>query len=109
MPADSAHDLAHRWFLDPHTALHLACLLAAHPQLRVTSGRRTVAENNRAGGAKNSWHLRGRAVDLAGPTALLSAAYRTAQAQRVTMNCTGPEETLHEKKGQRGEHLHVAW
>lgn len=96
--------LSQVWGLTPHAALHLACLLVVHPELRVSSGRRSPEHNLDVGGVPNSFHLSGRAVDLVGPRAALVAAHRTADAQRITAGCTGPEETLDE-----GDHLHVAW
>lgn len=96
--------LEYRWELTPHAALHLVCLLAAHPGLVVTSGRRSPERNRAVGGVEGSWHLQGRAVDLGGSRADIAAARQTAEAQRVTASCTGPEELLDE-----GDHLHVAW
>ncbi len=90
--------------LTPHTYLHAVRLLAAHPDLRPTSGRRTPERNRAVGGVPRSWHLVGRAVDFAGPRASLRAARATAYRQRVTPRCTGPEEVLLES-----DHLHVAW
>lgn len=90
--------------LTGHARLHAVCLLAAHPGLRPTSGRRSVERNRAVGGVAGSYHLRGRAVDFAGSRALISAATRTARSQRVSVGCTGPEEALDE-----GDHLHVAW
>jgi hypothetical protein len=65
--------------------------------------------NRAVGGSPTSWHLRGRAVDLVGPVAVLRSAADTAWLQRVTPGCTGPEEVLLERMGTRGQHLHVAW
>ncbi len=84
-------------------------LLGAHPGLALSSGRRSRLGNLRVGGAVNSWHLRGRAVDAVGPLAILQAAAETAWKQRMGPRCTGPEEVLLEKTGQPGQHLHVAW
>lgn len=98
-----------RYGLGWHTALHAARLLHAHPTLRVTSGRRTVARNRSVGGSPTSYHLRGRAVDFAAPLDVLRRAEETARRQRVSPGCTGPEEVILERAGQPGQHLHVAW
>ncbi len=96
------HEILHG--LEPHARLHALCVLAAHPELSVTSGRRTFERNRAVGGVEGSFHLRGRAVDFAGSRGTLAAAGRTARAQRVSPGCTGPEEVLDE-----GDHLHAAW
>ena len=90
--------------LTPHARLHAERLLGVHPDLRVTSGRRTPDGNRRVGGVPNSYHLRGRAVDLSGRRDMLRAAAETARTQRVTALCSGPEEVILES-----DHLHVAW
>lgn len=95
--------------LAPHTRAHLLVLLGVHPSLVVTSGRRTVARNRQVGGSPTSFHLRGRAVDLDGPLALLQSAAEIAWRQRISHACTGPEEVLLEAVGRVGEHLHIAW
>lgn len=96
--------IAKRWGLTPHAALHASCLLAVVPGLRITSGRRDRARNARVGGAPNSFHLRGRAADFAGSRGDIARGASVARAQRVTPGCTGPEEVIDE-----GDHLHVAW
>ncbi len=90
--------------LTEHARLHAICLLAAHPGLRPTSGRRSPERNRAVGGVEGSLHLRGRACDFAGSRAAIRSALRTARAQRVSISCSGPEEALDE-----GDHLHVAW
>lgn len=101
----SPRELAYLRGLGPHTRAHALYLLGAHPGLVVTSGRRTPLGNRRVGGVPNSFHLRGRAVDLDGPLPLLQEAAATAWEQRIGRKCTGPEEVLiHDP-----EHLHVAW
>ena len=90
--------------LTPHARLHAERLLASHPELVVTSGRRTPQRNRAVGGVEGSFHLTGRAVDLAGSRLSIRAAARTARTQRVTPACTGPEEVVMES-----DHLHVAW
>lgn len=97
------------WGLGLHTARHLAFLLARHPGLVVTSGRRTAAENRRVGGVPDSFHLRGRAVDMVAPLPVLLDAAETAKEMRVSRTCTGPEEVLLEYPRTRRQHLHVAW
>lgn len=108
-----AERLRLRWGCDVHTSAHAAALLHAWPALVVTSGARTARDNARVGGSPTSWHLKGRAFDFAhvNPTYLAHAA-STAAAQRITPGCTGPEEVLLERHGDRystGLHLHVAW
>lgn len=48
-------------------------------------------------------------MDLDGPLPLLQAAAETAWRQRISPDCSGPEEVLIERVGRPGEHLHVAW
>jgi len=90
--------------LDPHTTAHALALARSWPLARFTSGRRTVAENRRAGGVPNSWHLVGRAVDVVVPGDQKRAFIRWVWAHRASPNCTGPEEVIDE-----GDHIHVAW
>lgn len=67
---------------------------------RVTSTWRSVAHNRAVGGVRNSYHLRGRAIDIArrpGVThAMIAAAFRNAGYQLV--------ESLDE-----GDHSHFAF
>jgi uncharacterized protein YcbK (DUF882 family) len=95
--------------LTAHTRAHLLLLLDAHPNLVVTSGRRSPQHNREVGGAQHSWHLKGRAVDLTGPLYDLQVAAQTAWRQRIGRECTGPEEVLLEHSGEPRQHLHVAW
>jgi hypothetical protein len=92
------------WGLDRHTALHLVALVAAVPDVTVTSGRRSAERNRAVGGVASSWHLKGRAVDLVGSPRHLDHAARHARAQRVSPSCAGPEEVIMES-----DHLHIAW
>lgn len=93
-----------RWRLTPHAELHARVLLGRFPAARVTSGRRTPERNRAVGGVPGSYHLRGRAIDVVVPPSQRSAFIRTALRQRVSPNCTGPEEVIDE-----GDHIHVAW
>ncbi len=95
--------------LTPHTRAHAEQLLSLHPLLQVSSGRRTPLRNRQVGGSPNSWHLKGRAVDIVGPLFDLQKASAEAWALRLGNGCTGPEEVLLEDSGQVGQHLHVAW
>lgn len=95
--------------LEPHTRAHALLWLGAHPGLTLTSGSRSAAGNRRAGGVPDSFHLRGRAIDAAGPLPLLQEAAKTAWRQRLGAACTGPEEVLIEYSGTERQHIHVAW
>lgn len=95
--------------LGPHTRRHAQQLLQLHPLLQVSSARRTTAGNDRAGGAKTSYHLAGRAIDIVGPLFDLQKAAKDAWELRIGPACTGPEEVLLEYTGTIRQHLHVAW
>jgi hypothetical protein len=56
------------------------------------------------GGSSSSYHLAGRALDATGSRRAIVNGAVTAEEQRVTPRCTGPEEVLDE-----GDHLHVSW
>src|SRR5687768_18011224 len=90
--------------LGPHTRGHAMQLLARVPGLRLTSGRRSPLRNREVGGVPSSYHLRGRAVDLAGSRDGIKRGARAARTLRLGPRCTGPEEVIDE-----GDHLHVAW
>jgi hypothetical protein len=75
--------------------------LAERHGLRVSSGHRTEAHNERVGGAENSYHLTGRAADFVGTEAQMQAAAADARA-------SGASEVLIHNVGS-GRHLHVAW
>lgn len=94
--------------LDGHAELHARVLLAARPELRVTSGRRSPERNRAVGGVPGSYHVKGRAVDFDAPDGYLARSADYARAQRVSPGCTGPEEVLVHDAGS-GMHLHVAW
>lgn len=96
--------LAARWGLTWHTARHVAAVMRAFPQARITSGRRTPAHNARVGGSPRSYHLRGRAVDVVVPRRQVGPLIAFAWAYRVNATCTGPEEVLDE-----GDHVHLAF
>jgi hypothetical protein len=109
MPALTPASLRYLRTLGPHTEKHARQLLQLHPLLQVSSARRAPSHNRRVGGAPNSFHLTGRAVDIVGPLHDLQAAARDAWRLRLGPRCTGPEEVLLERSGQPGQHLHVAW
>ena len=51
--------------MDVKTVLMLDCLREKYGKpIIISSGFRTKEYNSKIGGAKNSWHLRGRAVDI---------------------------------------------
>ena len=94
--------------LGPHTRKHAQQLLQMHPLLQ-SSALRSAAQNRRAGGVPDSFHLRGRAVDIVGPLQDLQKAADEAWRLRIGPTCTGPEEVLLEYSGDSRQHLHVAW
>ncbi len=96
--------LRKRWGLTHHASMHLAGLVAAYPRCTVTSGRRSRLRNRLVGGVKGSFHLQGRAADIAVPGDERAAFIQAAWSQRVSAACTGPEEVINE-----GDHIHVAW
>lgn len=96
--------------LGPHTRAHALQLIHEVDALvKVTSAKRSVAHNRKVGGAPNSFHLRGRAIDLVGDRDTLVRAAGLAWALRVGNRCTGPEEVILEDLGKPNQHLHVAW
>ncbi len=104
------HDRAKLRTCTPHTRHHAEQLLVeVDAPMRVSSAKRTPLRNRQVGGARNSFHLRGRAVDFTGDQTTLVRAAGLAWALRVGPRCTGPEEVLLERLGQPGQHLHVAW
>lgn len=109
MPTRTPRERAILRGLTPHTRRHVEQLLHEVPLLRITSGRRTARRNRQVGGSPTSFHLRGRAVDLTGPTWDLGRAAGLAWCLRVGANCTGPEEVLLEDLGKANQHLHIAW
>ena len=109
MPRLTSREVSLLAELHPHTRGHVLQLLAKVPDLTITSGYRTAARNRAVGGAPQSGHLRGRAVDLTGTLTDLRKAERLCWSLRVGARCTGPEEVLLEDAGRPGMHLHVAW
>ncbi len=92
-----------------HTRHHAEQLLfEVDAPMHVSSARRTPLRNRQVGGAPNSFHLRGRAVDFTGDRTTLIRAAGLAWALRVGAGCTGPEEVLLESLGTPNQHLHVA-
>lgn len=72
------------------------------PGLRLTSAYRDPARNARTpGAAKNSWHMKGRAVDFAGNARDMASGAAWARQN-------GAREVLVHNAGT-GQHLHVAW
>ena len=72
------------------------------PGLRLTSAYRDPQTNARTpGAAKNSWHMKGRAVDFGGSAKDMAAG--AAWARKM-----GAREVLVHNAGT-GQHLHVAW
>ena len=70
------------------------------PNARFTSGLRTSEQNRAAGGANNSFHLRGQAVDIAPPAGVSIADFR----RQLESSGVQVKELLNE-----GDHWHVAW
>lgn len=78
----------------------LDAIQAAIPGVRFTSGLRTTEQNRSAGGAPNSFHLRGQAVDIAPPQGVsIDQFRRQLESQGVRVR-----ELLNE-----GDHWHIAW
>jgi hypothetical protein len=100
----SPADVRKRYGLTTHASLHAAGLLAIDPRVRISSGRRSRWRNRLVGGSPTSFHLSGRAADFVVPSEAVAWFVQTARAQRVSPNCTGPEEVINE-----GDHVHVAW
>lgn len=87
-----------RWGITRRVALEVNHLQFVYgDQVVVTSGYRSPARNRRVGGSPTSWHLKGRAVDLVGPSWVLARCADHAHR-------TGAVEVLRES-----DHLHVAW
>jgi hypothetical protein len=102
-PAPKAGKLASwgKYQFDSGVIPNIQKLTSQFPGLRVTSGYRDPAHNAKVGGVANSWHTKGRAVDLAG-----SARDMAAGAAWARQN--GAREVLVHNAGS-GQHLHVAW
>jgi hypothetical protein len=87
--------------VDSSVAPYLKRLQAQFPGLRMTSGYRDPGHNAKVGGAKNSWHTKGRAGDFVGSAADMQKAAAWARQN-------GAREVLQHNAGS-GYHLHVAW
>lgn len=109
MSRASASDRLRLATLAPHARRHAEMLVWEFPLLQISSAYRNPAQNRRAGGAVNSFHMQRRAVDLIGPEWDLRKAADWCWTARVGPACTGPEEVLLESLGGRNAHLHVAW
>lgn len=83
------------------TAQMHAALAKRYPGLRLTSGYRDPQQNARAGGVKNSHHLRGDATDWGGSAKDMYDAKAWAEQN-------GAREVLVHNVGS-GQHLHVAY
>ena len=70
------------------------------PGVTVTSGRRTPERNAAVGGAANSYHLSGQAMDLTPPPGMNMAQLE----QRLRASGLQFAELINE-----GDHIHVAW
>lgn len=70
------------------------------PEARFTSGLRTPDQNRSAGGAANSFHLRGQAVDIAPPAGVSLADFR----RQLESSGVKVRELINE-----GDHWHIAW
>jgi hypothetical protein len=90
-------EVSRSWGLAVRARAAVSALLLHHPDVRITSGRRSPESNRRVGGAKRSRHLLGVAVDLVGPPATLRHLRARARAYGAT-------EILDE-----GDHTHIAW
>lgn len=83
--------------LTPGTAAQVHAWLHGHQGVRITSGYRSPETNRRVGGSPNSYHLRGRAVDVVAGPELLKHLRQTAKKY-------GAVEVILES-----DHLHVAF
>lgn len=86
---------------DGAIAPKVTALAKQFPGLRITSGYRDPERNRRANGVKNSWHLKGRAVDFAGSAGDMQRALAWGRQN-------GAIESLIHNAGS-GQHLHLAW
>lgn len=67
------------------------------PGVRITSGRRSPQENARVGGARTSFHLQDRALDLVPPPGM-TMAQLADQARRNGFRALN-----------EGDHIHISW
>lgn len=78
----------------------LSVIQSVLPDVRFTSGLRTPNQNRDAGGAANSFHLRGQAVDIAPPAGVSIQDFR----RQLELQGVNVRELINE-----GDHWHVAW
>jgi hypothetical protein len=95
------HELHGYWGLTRQAA-HQAFHAIGGRDVHVTSGFRTVQRNRAIGGVEGSYHTRRRAVDLVGLPSVLGEILVHAHEH-------GAVEALHEYRGTRREHLHLAF
>lgn len=82
--------------------------------LKVTSTTRTPESNAATGGAKGSYHLSGRAVDLVGTSEQMAAFYRWARLLKPTELFYDPLGGVKDGKdigpvGGHSDHVHIAF
>lgn len=85
--------------IDSKVAPEVQQVLKLFPGLRPTSGYRSPTHNAQVGGAENSDHLRGDAVDFGGNPQALAALYRYAQGRYPYV----------EPMAQAKNHVHISF